>query len=179
MDVDARLQDTVPIRLRYHEAYADSLHGFLLAMRCGPFRLPALNGILEPLASARILRGRVDTASMRAAGDDFGARNAMRLKYRELRIRFLNPGDIGRKTLRTRLKNLLANTLLRRVGISSAAAVKTERDRDRGFLNLWVRMTLNGLLANAVIGTGNLQELARGGRRQRRTEEEIPDILAE
>ncbi|NDC76721.1 MAG: hypothetical protein EBZ67_02425, partial [Chitinophagia bacterium] len=179
MDVVARLQDTVPIRLRYHESYTDSLHGFRLAMRCGPFGLPALNGILEPLASARILRGGIDTASMRAVGDDFGARNAMRLKYRELRIRFLNPGDIGRKTLRTRLKNFLANTLLRRVGISSAAAVKTERDRERGFLNLWVRMTLNGFLANAVIRTGNLQELARGGRRQRRTEEEIPDILTQ
>lgn len=179
MDVETRLQDTVRIRLRYRESYTDSLHGFHLAMRCGPFDLPALNGILEPMASARIVRGRVDTATMRAVGDDYGARNAMRLKYRDLRIRFLNPGDIGRQTLRTRLKNLLANTLLRRVSIRSAAAVRAERDRDRGFLNLWVRMTLNGFLANAGIRISNLQELAKGGRRQKRTEQEIPDILAE
>jgi hypothetical protein len=40
-------------------------------------------------------------------------------------------------------------------------------------------MTLNGFLANAGIRIGNLQELAKNGKRQRRTEEEIPDILAQ
>jgi hypothetical protein len=177
IDVETRLQDTVRLRLRYRESYTDSLHGFHLAMRSRPFGLPALNGILEPMASARVLRGYVDTVSMRAVGDDYGARNAMRMKYRDLRIRFLTLSDIGHQTLRTRLKNLLANTLLRSVSIRSAAAVKAERDREKGFLNLWVRMTLNGFLANAGIRIGNLQEVAKGGKRQRRTEEEIADIL--
>jgi len=179
LDVEARLQDTIPIRLRYRESYTDSLHGFLLAMRCGPFGLPALNTILEPMAAARVRRGSVDTISMKASGNDSSARSAMRMKYRDLGIRFINPGDVGRTSLRTRLKNLAANTLLRRVSIRSAAAVQTDRDRQRGFLNHWVRMAFQGFLANAGIRPASLQDIRKGRSRQRNEGSEIPDILVD
>lgn len=175
--IDTRLQEAVHLRLRYHEAGADTLHGFQLALRTGPFELPALNSILEPMASARMRRGRVDTIEMRAAGNDISARNAMRMRYRDLKLQFLNPGDTTHKTLRIRLKNLLANTLLRRVSIRSAAAVRTDRDPERGFLNYWVRMTLHGFLANAGIRIGTLQEPGKGRNRQRPADNDIPDLL--
>jgi hypothetical protein len=177
--IDTRLQEAVNLRLRYHEAATDTLHGFLLALRTGPFALPALNSILEPMASARMRRGYVDTIDMKAAGNDISARNAMRMRYRDLKLQFLNPGDTAHKTLRIRLKNLLANTLLRRVSIRSAAAVRTDRDPDRGFLNYWVRMTLHGVLANAGIRIGTLQERGKGRKRQQAAGKDIPDLLGD
>jgi hypothetical protein len=177
--IDTRLQEAVQLRLRYHEACADTLHGFHLALRTGPFALPALNSLLEPMASARMRRGRVDTIEMKAAGNDISARNAMRMRYRDLKLQFLNPGDTAHKTLRIRFKNLLANTLLRRVSIRSAAAVRTDRDPERGFLNYWVRMTLNGFLANAGIRIGTLQDRGKGRKRQQAADKAIPDLLGE
>jgi hypothetical protein len=177
LDIQALLQDTVTIRLRYRESYTDSLHGFRLAMRSGPFGLPALNTILEPMAAARVRRGSVDTISMKASGNDSSARSVMRMKYRDLSIRFINPGEVDRTSLRTRLKNLAANTLLRRVSIRSAAAVQTDRDRQRGFLNHWVRMAFHGFLANAGIRMSSLQVIQKGRNRQHTEGTEIPDIL--
>lgn len=154
-----RLADTAEIRLRFRESYADSLHGFLMSLRIGRFGLPALNGILEPMGSARILSGGMDTVHMNAVGDEYEAWGRMRMYYHDLKVQFLNREDYSRKTIITRFSNFLANTLvLRKRNLKKTGTVYTERIREKSVFNYWIRIALSGMLTNAGIRARSVEE---------------------
>jgi hypothetical protein len=153
-----RLMDTAALSIRYLESYSDTLHGFLLSLGIGRFNLPALNPILEPIASARIRRGRLDTVAMEAVGNEYRAYGEMKMYYRDLNLQFLNRNDYERKTLLTRLANFGANTILRKANLKRSGFIYAERIREKGFPNYWIRITLNGILTNAGIRSSSRQE---------------------
>jgi len=162
-----RLQDRADIRLGFKESYTDTLNGFLLSVRVGPFELTELNEIIEPMASARFRSGRLDTLHMQAVGRNDIAWGKMQMYYEDLRLQFLNREDNERKTLATRLSNLLANTALRQGNRRKTGTVYAERNLGRSVFNYWIRIVLSGALTNAGI-RGNDREERKSHRRVRR-----------
>jgi hypothetical protein len=158
VDLHTRLMDTATLTIRYLESYADTLHGFQLYLGIGRFNMPALNPIMEPIASARIRRGRLDTILMEAVGNEYRAYGQMKMYYRDLNVQFLNRNDYERKTILTRLANFGANTILRKANLKRSGFIYAERLRERGFPNYWIRITLNGILTNAGIRGSSRQE---------------------
>ena len=153
-----RLMDTASLTIEYRESYIDTLHGFGLSLGIGRFSMPALNPILEPIASARIRRGRLDTVVMQATGNEYRAYGQMKMYYRDLNVQFLNRNDYERKTILTRLANFAANTILRKANLKRSGFIYAERLREKGFPNYWIRITLNGILTNAGIRSSSRQE---------------------
>jgi hypothetical protein len=152
------LMDTASLSINYHESYIDTLHGFGLSLGIGHFSMPALNPILEPIALARIRRGRLDTVIMQAVGNEYRAYGQMKMYYRDLNVQFLNRNDYERKTILTRLANFAANTILRKANLKRSGFIYAERIREKGFPNYWIRITLNGILTNAGIRSSSWQE---------------------
>ncbi|MCE2835137.1 MAG: hypothetical protein LW694_12250 [Chitinophagaceae bacterium] len=153
-----RLMDTASLTIDYRESYPDTLHGFRLSLGIGRFSMPALNPILEPIASARIRRGRLDTVIMQAVGNEYRAYGEMKMYYQDLNVQFLNRNDYERKTILTRLANFAANTILRKANLKRSGFIYAERIREKGFPNYWIRITLNGILTNAGIRGSSRQE---------------------
>lgn len=171
-----RLMDEADIRLAFRESYTDSLKGFLFSLRVGRFDLTELNGILEPLASARFRSGRLDSMRMHVVGGEHLARGRMQMLYEDLRLQFLDKEDNERKTLGTRMSNFLANTALRQGNRRKTGTVYAERNRERSVFNFWIRIILNGALTNAGI-RGNDREERKYQRKARRLRvPELPDM---
>ena len=153
-----RLLDEAEIRLGFKQSYADTLNGFLFNVRVGRFELPVMNAFLEPLASARIRSGRLDTLNMQAVGGEEIAWGRMQMYFEDLRVQFLNKEDNERKTFLTRIANFLANTVLRQGNSRKTGTVYTERNRERSVFHYWIRIVLSGALTNAGIRGGDRQE---------------------
>ena len=158
VNLHTRLMDTAALRIRYSESYNDTLHGFQLSLGIGQFNMSALNPMLEPIASARIRRGRLDTIDMRATGNEYRAYGQMKMYYQDLNVQFLNRSDYERKTILTRLANFAANTILRKANLKRSGFIYAERIREKGFPNYWIRITLNGILTNAGIRGSSREE---------------------
>lgn len=158
VNLRTRLMDTAALSIRYRESYTDTLHGFELSLGIGRFNMSALNPILEPIASARIRRGRLDTVVMEAVGNEYRAYGQMKMYYQDLNVQFLNRNDYERKTILTRLANFGANTILRKANLKRSGFIYAERLRERGFPNYWIRITLNGILTNAGIRGSSREE---------------------
>ena len=168
-----RLLDKADIRLGFKESYTDTLNAFLLNVRVGRFDLTELNSILEPMASARIRSGHLDTLRLRAIGREHLAWGKMQMYYSDLKVQFLDKSDNERKTLLTRLSNFLANTALRQGNRKKTGTVYAERNRERSVFNYWIRIVLSGALTNAGI-RGNDRQERRFHREARRLD--VPDI---
>ena len=168
--------DTAEIRLRFRESYTDSLNGFLMSLQIGRFSLPALNTVLEPIASARIRSGFLDTLTMKAVGREYIAWGKMQMYYRDLKVQFLNKEDYEKKTIFTRLVNFAANAIVRKGNRKKTGTVYTERKREKGFVNYWMRIALSGMLTNAGIRGTNKQERKYHKEIRERQLPEIPDF---
>jgi hypothetical protein len=171
-----RLLGKADIRLGFKESYADTLNAFLLNVRVGRFSLPELNSILEPMASARIRSGRLDTLRLRAIGREYLAWGRMQMYYSDLKLQFLNKEDNEKKTLLTRLSNFMANTVLRQGNRRKTGTVYAERNRERSIFNYWVRIVLSGALTNAGIRGDDREERRLHREIQKRELPEIPDV---
>ena len=94
-----RLLDSTRISLHHRESYTDTLSGFIYSVRVSPFNLTALNQFLPEIASAKIITGRLDTLRIRAIAREYIALGYINMHYRDLKIQYLNKGDVKRKTL--------------------------------------------------------------------------------
>lgn len=155
----SRFLDTVNLHLTYKESYYDPVHGFKMNLKIGAFGLPALNTILEPLASARVDRGSLDTLRMVVIGDDEVARGKMQMYYRHLHVSYLNKKDNSRKTVVTRLVNFAANNiLLRGKNMRKTGTVYWDRIRDKSIFNYWMKIVISGALNSVGIEGVNKQD---------------------
>lgn len=171
-----RLADTADLRLQFRESYTDSLNGFLMALNIGRFGLPALNGILEPMGSARIISGGMDTVHMNATGGEYFAWGRMNMYYHDLKVQFLNKEDYTRKTITTRISNFLANTLMLRKGnVRKTGTIYSERNREKSFFNYWIKIALSGMLTNAGIRAKTKEERKKHREIRSRDLPDLPD----
>ena len=152
------LMDSAFIRMRFTESYTDSLNGFLFAVRMRPFNLSALNPMLEPIVSAKILSGRIDTIHMNAIGREYLAHGKMKMYYHDLKAQYLKNGEANVKTLKTRIINFAANDLiLHNSKTEGYGEVYTERIRERSFVNYWLKMAISGLMSNTGVKSNKKQ----------------------
>ncbi len=151
LQLTTMLLDTALIKMRFTESYTDTLHGFVMGVRMGKFGLPILNPILEPIASARIDAGFLDTLNMRAVGREYVAWGKMQMYYRGLHVNYLNKKDVQKKTVLTRLINFVANAVLHKKNIRKTGTVYVERLREKSFFNYWLKIVLSGAMTNAGI----------------------------
>jgi hypothetical protein len=164
------------MRVHVDQSYTDSLSAFYMSVRVAPFNLTALNPMLEPLASARVVSGYLDTLQMRAIGREYIAHGKMRLYYRDLKVNILDKSNQQRKTIVTRLANFVANLLIDKKNAQKTGTVFMERMRERGFLQYWVRIVLSGALTNTGIRKNKKAEKKYRKAIRKEQVPELPDV---
>jgi hypothetical protein len=155
----ARLLDSIPLRIRFIEAYRDPLHGFRFAFRMSPFDMRLLNPVLVPLVSAKIRKGVLDTMRVNAIGREYLSHGKMKMYYRGLRALYLDNGDENAHTLKTRLITFLANTILLRTNNRSGyGQVYVRRKQDRSIFNYWLKIILSGVVSSTGASSNKKME---------------------
>lgn len=168
--------DTAYAGIRFHQSYTDSLSAFLLQIRVGRLSLPALNPVIGPMASAKVVRGYLDTLELKAIGREYLAHGKMKMLYKDLKVEFLNKNDQTRKTFVTKTISFVANLLVKRNNLKTTGSVFTERNRERSFINYWIKILLSGSLTNAGIRSNSKQEKKYRKALKKDNVPEIPDV---
>ena len=149
--------DSVTVRLNFIESYTDSLAGFTIAASMTAFDATLLNRFLPAIVSAEIISGKVDTMRLTAIGREHIALGYMQLLYHDAKVRFLEKGNPVKKTLGTRLKTFLANTVVKKKNESRVGKIYTERTTYRGIFNYWLKIALAGVVTNTGVKSNSHQ----------------------
>ncbi len=159
--------DTVWTKLRVKQSYLDTAGGFRMTVRMKPGDLTVLNSVLIPLASVKLLSGKLDTLDLRAVGREYLAMGEMKMYYEDLKIQVLEDGKEDKKTLRTRLLSFIANNLvIRNKNKSRTGEVFFIRHRDRSAINYLVQITFSGMASST--GAKNFNKQIRRYRKELR-----------
>ncbi len=156
--VSSRIMDSAITKVKYAESYTDSLSTFQMQVNISPFNLTALNPMLEPLVSAKVKSGYLDTISMSAVGRKHVAVGKMKMYYRDLDFQYLDKGSEIKKTFKTKLITFLGNLIVHKRNRKGTGDIYTERVTEKGFPNYWIRIILSGALTNTGIRTNKKQE---------------------
>jgi hypothetical protein len=156
--VSTRIMDSARVKVKYAQSYTDSLSAFVLQVNIRPFNLTALNPMLEPLVSARVRSGYLDTVSMIAIGRRYVAWGKMKMYYRDLDFQYLDKGSEIKKTIKTKLITFLGNLVVHKKNGKGTGDIYTERISEKGFPNYWIRILLSGALTNTGIRTNKKAE---------------------
>jgi hypothetical protein len=171
-----RFLDTAVVRMGFWESYTDTLSGFLWLVRISPFSLPALNTILDPLASANVSAGYLDTLNLRVIGREYVAHGKMKMYYRDLKVKILDKSNPARKTLVTRMANFAASLMVNKKNIKKTGSVYTERVRERSIFNYWIKIMLSGAMTNAGIRKNSKMEKKYKKKVKKLKVPEIPEV---
>ncbi len=175
--VTGNFMDSARIRFRLSESFTDSLHSFTYGLRFRPFDFKILNPILEPLVSARITSGSLDTLRVNAIGREHMSHGKMKLYYNDLKIQYLNKGSDSVKNLKSRLINFVANDLLlKRNNKKGFGIVYAERDKERGFANYWLKIGLSGVVSSSGVKKNKKVEKIYNRKLKKMKVPEIPDV---
>lgn len=160
MKANGYIMDTVWTRLRVRESYTDSLGGFVMTLRLKPGDLTVLNSALIPLASVKLLSGKLDTLSMRAVGREYLALGEMKMFYNDLKIQFLKDGGLSKRTIFNKLMTFFVNTfVIRKNNRSRIGDVFFIRHRDRSAINYLIRIAMSGMASS--IGAKDYKKMIR------------------
>jgi len=169
--------DSAKIRFRLAESFTDSLHTFTYGLRFRPFDFKILNPILEPLVSARIISGSLDTLRVNAIGREHMSHGKMKMYYNDLRIQYLNNGSDSLKNFKSRLINFVANDLLlKRNNKKGFGIVYAERDKERGFANYWLKIGLSGVVSSSGVKKNKKVEKIYRNKLKKMKVPDIPDV---
>jgi hypothetical protein len=171
-----RLLDSTRISVHHRESYTDTLSGFLFSVRVSPFNLAALNQFLPEIASAKIISGKLDTLRIRAIAREYLALGYINMHYRDLKIQYLNKGDVQKKTAGSKIVTFLANLLIDKNNTKKTGRVYTERIREKAVINYWIKMLLSGALTSAGIKDNKKQLKKYHKKRNKLHVPEIPDV---
>lgn len=176
LSAEGLFMDSARLRMRFSESYLDSLHGFTLAVRLSPFELSSLNPLLEPLASVKVLSGRLDTLRMNAIGRDHLAYGKMSFYYHGLKSRILKEGNENKTSFSLRLMNFAANNfIIRKNNSKGYGDVFYERDPERSIFHYWTRMVLSGVISSTGIKSNRGIEKKYENAKSRLGVPDIPD----
>lgn len=175
--VTGNFMDSARIRFRLSESFTDSLHSFTYGLRFRSFDFKILNPILEPLVSARIISGSLDTLRVNAIGREHMSHGKMKMYYNDLRIQYLNKGSDSVKNFKSRLINFVANDLLlKRNNKKGFGIVYAERDKERGFANYWLKIGLSGVVSSSGVKKNKKVEKIYNRKLKKMKVPEIPDV---
>ena len=175
--ITGNFMDSARIRFRLSESFTDSLHSFTYGLRFRPFDFKILNPILEPLVSARIISGSLDTLRVNAIGREHMSHGKMKMYYNDLKIQYLNKGSDSVKNLKSRLINFVANDLLlKRNNKKNIGIVYAERDKERGFANYWLKIGLSGVVSSSGVKKNKKVEKLYRKKLKKMKVPDIPDV---
>jgi hypothetical protein len=137
-------------RLRYREAYGDSLAGFHLLVKTAALNLPSLTPITNPMAAADLDDGYVEPITARIAGNQYAAVGLLRFHYRDLKVRLLSHRDTTRKTLLLNFENFMVRRVLRRRNTEDSR-IFFARDRRKFVFNYWIKSLVSGILTSVGV----------------------------
>jgi hypothetical protein len=100
----------------------------------------------------------------------------MKMLYKDLKVEFLNKNDQTRKTLVTNAISFIANLLVKRNNLKTTGSVFAERNRERSFINYWIKIVLSGSLTNAGIRSNSRQEKKYRKAVKKVNVPDIPDV---
>lgn len=153
-----RLMDATDLRVNYEQSYVDTLSSFKLKAIASSFDMTLLNPMLQPIASARVKSGYLDTLRMSVIGRKHVAVGTMKMHYRNLNVQYLNQGDEENANAKTKVISFFANRIVRRQRLIGSGEVYAERDPERGFVNYWVKIFIGGVLTNTGVKSNKKQE---------------------
>lgn len=146
------LMDSILTRLTVNESYTDTAGGFLMTVQMKPADATVLNPVLIPLASAKIIKGYLDTLSMTAVGREYQAVGKMNMFYHDLKIRILIDGDENKRNFSNTLMNFFANTfVIHNKNTSRTGDVFFIRIRDRSAINYIIKIALSGIASSVGV----------------------------
>ena len=161
MIATATMFDSAKVEFQFKESYSDSLGKFMLISHVSPFHTSVLNPTLIPLASVDFKSGFIDTLHMKAIGHEHVAVGSMKMKYRDLKVEFINENDTSRHTLKNQLMKFAANTfVIRTNNTKRVGKIYYERDRNRAIFQYWVKMIMSGM-GSSVGAKTNKKEIKR------------------
>jgi hypothetical protein len=160
------LMDSVWTRLHLKQSYLDSLGGFLVTLRMKPGDLQVLNSALVPLASIKLISGKLlDTVDMRAVGREYLALGEMKMFYEDLKIQLLKNGQETNRSFMTKLVSFLANTfVIKTNNRSQKGNVFFIRPRDRSAINYLVKIAMSGMASS--VGAKSNKKMMRQYRKE-------------
>ncbi len=177
LNASGMFMDSASIRFMFAESYTDSLHGFTYGLRFRPFKMSSLNPILEPLISAKIKSGQLDTIRLNAIARENVSHGKMKMYYSNLRIQYLNKGSDSIRTFKTKLITFFANEILiNRNKKRGYGAVYSERNKERSFINYWLKIALSGVKSSTGVKTNKKVEKSYKRRIKKISVPEIPDV---
>lgn len=145
LNARAYLLDTALIKLIIHQSYTDSLSGFTMNLQAPAFDMTILNPILPPLASVKIVSGKIDSFHLQVVGKEYYAIGKTKLVYDNLTIKLLEKGKENKPSLKNKMINLLANTFVVKDNNRNKYGITYfERLRDRSIFNYLVKITVSG-----------------------------------
>jgi hypothetical protein len=172
----ARFLGATDLRVNYEQGYIDTLSSFKLKAIASSFDMTALNPMLQPIASARVKSGYLDTLRMSVVGRKHVAFGVMKMHYRNLNVQYLNQGVAENATARTKLISFFANRIVRRQRLMGSGDVYAERDPEKGFVNYWVKIFIGGVFTNTGVKSDKKQEKRYANTIQKYKVPPIPNI---
>jgi len=172
----ARLLDATDLRVNYEHSYTDTLSGFKLKAIASSFDMTKLNPMLQPIASARVKSGYLDTLRMSVVGRKHVAVGTMKMHYHNLNVQYLNQGVEANATAKTKLISFFANRVVRKQRLLGSGEVYAERDPEKGFVNYWVKIFIGGVFTNTGVKSDKRQEKKYANTIQKYKVPPIPNI---
>lgn len=168
------VMDSLWVQLRVKQSYTDSLGGFRMSLKAKPGDITVLNPALVPLTSLKLLSGKFDTLSMRVLGREYLALGEMKMKYENLKIRFLKTGRDEKQVFFTRLTSFAINSfVIRDQNKTRTGSVFFIRQRDRSAINYLLRIALSGM--SSSVGVKNNKKMIRRYRHELQ-EKSLPPV---
>ena len=153
----AYLENKIFTKLDSKESYTDSLGGFVMTVKMDSADLTVLNPILKPLASAKLISGRLDSMTMRVTGREAFAFGEMNMAYHDLKIRVTGNEEKKRSFFRGFI-TFFANSLVRNNNNTKrTGTVFFQRLRDRSAINYLVKLTLSGVSSSIGVKKSDKQ----------------------
>ncbi|MEI8054218.1 MAG: hypothetical protein WCH52_10810, partial [Bacteroidota bacterium] len=101
----------------------------------------------------------------------------MKMYYSNLRIQYLNKGSDSIRTFKTKLITFFANEILiNRNKKRGYGAVYSERNKERSFINYWLKIALSGVKSSTGVKTNKKVEKSYKRRIKKISVPEIPDV---
>ncbi|HPH83895.1 MAG TPA: hypothetical protein PLC48_00495 [Ferruginibacter sp.] len=111
---------------------------FKITLYTGPFKVSALNPMIEPLGMATLRDGEINSLNANLYGDDLEVKGDLQLLYKNLKMDLLKMDSVEykKKGITSFFANLVIQDENPRNGVTRKGTISLERDPTRSFFNL-------------------------------------------
>jgi hypothetical protein len=141
LDFNASFLDMAQVRAKITMFLNDPRGRFSVTGSLDAFDAPKLNVLLEPMALARIDRGRVNKLDFNLACHDYGSDGKLLMLYDDLKISLLRKDSVANTLEKKGLASFVANVVIKNANPLRKQDIRRvdvhyKRDTNRSFFNL-------------------------------------------